>query len=183
MKFLSLAVVNFALMLLAYPLVPIAVSLADKNGRLPKAFRWFETHDDLGWGAGTYEHAVKAVFDKYGKRVALIYWLWRNKAYTFRNKLRARPNFDTMTVHQTGTDKPPKWGFFYSKWVVKDQGKEWFDTFAGCSFGKFHVYLRMGWKVKPIVQGQRPTEQDATGMFSGISIRSDDWDDYADEAK
>ena len=178
MKFILLTILNWIIILLAFPVVPIAVMMANKEGRLPKIFRWYETHDDLGWGAGTYEHAVKEVYEKRGKRIALIYWLWRNKAYTFRNKLRANPNFDTMIVSEKGAKIPPKFGPYFSHYTVKDKKQKWFDTFIGFSFIKFHLYLRCGWKVKPIVEGQRPTDKDATGMFSGISIRSDDWDDY-----
>lgn len=179
-KFIFLSALNLIVELLAYPVVPVAVLFANKEtGRLPKIFQWWETHDDLGWGAGTYEHAVKAVFDKYGKRIALIYWLWRNKAYTFSNKFRANPDFDNIQKYESGVRVPPKFGPYYSYYEISDSKNKWFDLFLGVSFVKFHLYFRCGWKIKPIViDNVKPTATSATGMFSGISIRSDDWDDY-----
>lgn len=179
LRWLAYSLLNFVIVLLAYPVVPLAVLLADKEGRLPKYLRWFETHDDLGWGAGTYEHPIGEAYRKYGKRVALIFWLWRNKAYTFRNSIRATPDYGFMRVNSYGATLPPKFGPYASLYTVSSHGKTWFDLFVGFSFFKFFIYLRMGWKVKPIVEGQRPGPNSATGMFSGISIRSDDWDDFA----
>ena len=182
-KWFLYSILTLVLTILAYPIVPIAVLFADKEtGRLPKIFRWFETHDDLGWGAGTYEEPIGKAYLKYGKRVALILWLWRNKAYTFRNKIRVDSDYSDYGIVQSGSTVPPKYGFYRELFVLYDlkAKKEYFDLFLGCSFGKFHVYLRMGWKLKPIWKDRKkPDGESATGMFSGISIRSDDWDDYS----
>ena len=43
-------------------------------------------------------------------------------------------------------------------------------------FGKFHLYLRLGWKMKPFFDAG-PYGASA-GIFTGISVRSDDWDDF-----
>lgn len=182
LKFLMLSIANLIVVILSYPIVPLAVLFADKEtGRLPKIFRWFETHDDLGWGAGTYEHAIGDAYKKYGKRIALILWLWRNKGYTFRNKFRVDTDYVNYTVSHKGSDVPPRKGFYYELITLEDKvkRKKWFDLFLGCSFVKFHIYFRLGWKLKPIWKdGKKPTTKSATGMFSGLSIRSDDWDDY-----
>ena len=185
LKFLALSFVMFILELLVYPLVPIAVLFADKDGRLPKGFRWLETHDALGWGAGTYEPPIQAIYEKYGKQIAMIMWLWRNKAYTLRHNLRANPNYDTMILQSSGVMVPPKWGFFYWKGTVVDGTNSWFELVLGISFGKFYIFLRNGWKLKPYFNGDRPTNLNTTavGMFVGFSIRSDDWDDFPPEQR
>ena len=74
---------------LAYPLVPLAVWLADQEGRLPPLFRWLETHDNLGWKGPLSEPDVKTTYERYGPKIGLIRWLWRNKAYTLRYWMRA----------------------------------------------------------------------------------------------
>ena len=186
-RWLLYSILTLVLTILAYPIVPIAVLLADKEtGRLPKFLRWFETHDDLGWGAGTYEEPIGKAYAKYGKRIALILWLWRNKAYTFRNKIRVDSDYSVMTLSHGGSEVPPKYGF-YREYITMYDGmtkKKWFDLFLGCSFGKFHMYFRLGWKLKPIWKDRKkPDGKSATGMFSGISIRSDDWDDYPAEQR
>lgn len=184
-KFICLSVVMFILELLAYPLVPIAVFFADETGRLPKGFRWLETHDSLGWGAGTYEPAIQEIYEKHGEKIALIVWLWRNKAYTLRHKLRANPNYETMVLQSSGVMVPPKWGFFHWKGTIIDGTKSWFELVLGISLGKFHIFLRNGWKLKPYFNGDRPTNLNTTavGMFIGFSIRSDDWDDFPPEQR
>jgi hypothetical protein len=183
LRFLGLTVLVHSMQILAYPLVPVGVLLADSAGRLPRWLRWFETHDDLGWGAGTYEHPVRAVYDRWGPRAALIYWLWRNKAYTLRNNLRATPNYDTMVMTERGVPVPPKWGFFYWYGSISSGSKTWFECMPGISLGKFHLYLRIGWKLRPYFNGERPQGVAATGMFTGITPRSDDWDDFPIEQR
>lgn len=160
--------------------VPQAVKRADpQTGRLQPNDRWMETHDALGWGAGTYEPEIKKIYDTKGKEAALEAWLLRNKAYTLRWSLRATPNYETMTLEESGPRVPPKWGFWRWKGVVKDGPYEWFDSMTGLSLGWLHVYIRAGWKLKPLFLGERPTGATAVGMFTGITPRADDWDDYA----
>lgn len=159
--------------------VPKAVKRADPlTGRLQPEDRWMETHDALGWGAGTYEPEIKKIYDEQGKEKALEAWLLRNKAYTLRWQLRATPNYKTMTLTESGPRVPPKWGFFHWRGVVKDGASEWFDSMRGIGLGFVHVYLRSGWKLKPLFLGERPAEPSAVGMFVGITPRADDWDDY-----
>ena len=166
----------------AYFLAPLAVRRADpETGRLSESFAWMETPDALGWGAGTYEPTIKAIYDSEGKEKALIAWLRRNKAYGLRHALRATPNYETMELIESGPRVPPRWGLFHWKGVIKDQGQEWFESMPGCGFGKFHLYFRIGWKLKPLFLGERPTGPTAIGLFTGITPRSDDWDDYGPE--
>ena len=177
-RFIGLTILMFVAQILAFPLVPIAVALADGSGRLPKWLRWLETHDALGWGAGTYEPAIKKIYDKYGKRIALIVWLWRNRAYTLRQQFRYTPDYATMQQDSFGIDVPPKWGFFHWYGKLTDKNGSVFEYMPGVGLGKFHLYSRIGWKLKPYFKGERPDGMGATGMFIGISLRSDDWDDF-----
>lgn len=165
-----------------YWLVPKAVKRADPaTGRLQPEDRWMETPDALGWGAGCYEPEIKKVFDAEGKEAALIAWLRRNKAYGMRAspELRANPNYATMQLSETGPRVPPKWGPWAWTGIVKDGDRQWFDQMTGISFGFAHVYLRSGWKLKPLFLGERPDpEKSPIGLFMGITPRSDNWDDY-----
>lgn len=169
MRFWLYLPIAWAGQLLAYPLVPLAVLFADKDGRLPRLFRWLETHDALGWAGPMTEPSVSATTAKWGRKVGLIRWLWRNKAYTLRHWLRARIT-DDMPREQTGTSVPARWG--YSSWSCRiGPYWEWQPRFG---LGAFHLYIRAGWKLKPYFEGG----SSAAGIFTGVSIRSDDWDDY-----
>ena len=174
--FLLFTLIEWIANVLTIPLVPIAVLMADKEGRLPKGFRWLETPDALGWGAGTYEPVIMNVFEKYGKRIALIRWLWRNRAYGLAAKWQAKPNYDTMVLRSYGTQavfkNAPAW------WLgtITDGDKWWFEFSFAVRFGNLFVLgFRTGWKLLPFFQGHRPEDftTSATGLFTGISPRSD----------
>ena len=159
--------------LLAYPMVPIAVWWADENGRLPRIFRWLETHDNLGWDGPLSEPATREVYETKGRMAGLRRWLWRNKAYTLRSWMRANISPD-MPRKQSGVSVPKRWG--YSSWRGKI-GPYW-EWQPRLGFGSFHLKLRCGWKMRPYFDGDGPYSASA-GIFTGVSIRSDDWDDYS----
>ncbi len=164
--------------ILPWPLVPIAVLLADKDGRLPKGLRWLETHDDLGFGALDQEPAVEAFAKKWGKRIGLIRWLWRNKAYTLRYRMGIPMHTEKVSwrvVRQYG-DRPKRKGLS-ALWVsVEANGKRYFEFQPSLSFGsKGRVYFRIGWKLEPFIRNPNPSG--STGMFTGITPRLDDYDD------
>lgn len=157
---------------LAIFLVPIAVVFADKQGRLPGAFRWLETHDDLGWGAGIYEKEVKWVYDKLGKRCALIWWLWRNRTYSLRSKYRvpADLNEDQFGAEawSKGRFVARKFGFSYWKGVYKD----WWEVQISLGLYWFRFYVRLGWKLTPYYSGDFPkTAATATGIIVPLALR------------
>lgn len=177
--FLVWSAVVWLAQLAAWLLAPWAVRRADPaTGRLTPGFSWMETPDALGWGAGTYEPAIKKIYDEKGKEKALVAWLRRNKAYGLRYALRATPNYATMTLTESGPRVPPRWGPFHWKGVIRDGEHEWFESMPGFGFGSFHVYLRCGWKLKPLFLGERPTDDKSMAIFTGITPRLDDWDDY-----
>lgn len=160
--------------LLAYPLVPLAVWLCDEDGRLPRPLRWLETHDAVGWYGPLTEPATRTTMARYGKRAGLLRWLWRNKAYRLRYMLRARLELDMPRIVR-GTSIPARWGF--SHWYGQI-GPYW-EWQPRIGFGKFHLYLRMGWKMKPFFDNPGVFGL-AAGIFTGVSLRVDDWDDYGD---
>lgn len=102
----------------------------------------------------------------------MIRWLWRNKAYTLRSKMRANVA-DDMPRLSRGIDVPKMWGFSY--WYGQI-GPYW-EWQPSIGFGSFHLKLRCGWKMKPYFHSDGPYMPSA-GIFTGVSIRSDDWDDY-----
>ncbi len=177
--FLPLTVANWLAAILALPLVPIAVRFADPLGRLPKGLQWLETPDALGWGAGTYEPSINKVYQKHGKRIALIWWLWRNRAYSFAHRFQCRPDFSQCVMRSYGTPgvfkHAPSWWFGTIK-----QGDKWYFEFAAAvPIGKLFVLgTRCGWKLLPFFQGHRPENYatSASGIFSGITIRTDSLD-------
>lgn len=175
LKFITYTALNTLGSILSIPLVPIAVTLADKDGRLPKPLRWLETPDALGWGAGTYEPDIQKWYDRLGKRGALVMWLWRNRAYGLAAKWRATPNYETMTLKSYGTQdvfaNAPAWWLG----VIEDGDNKWFEFSFAIRFGNlFALGMRTGWKLLPFFVGHRPEnfENTATGLFTGVSLRS-----------
>lgn len=166
--------ISFLGSLLAYPLVPVAVHWADVDGRLPRIFRWLETHDNLGWAGPLSEPVTRQIYEIEGPLPALRRWLWRNKAYTLRHWMRAKITED-MPRKESGVSVPARIGFSYWYGSI---GPYWeFQPRIG--FGSFHIYLRTGWKMKPYFDSPGPYALSA-GIYTGIGIRSDDWDDYGE---
>lgn len=174
LRFLPWTVFCWCAEILAIFLTPLAVYLADSDGRLPKYLRWMETPDALGWGAGYYEPAIKKVFDKYGKKVALGVWLLRNRVYGLGTVWRCFPEYDTMVLKSYGTknvfDNAPGW------WLgtIQDKSGWYFEfSFAVRVLNLFSIGMRTGWKLLPFFNGHRPEDRStATGIFAGITFRS-----------
>lgn len=173
MKFILYLLVDIMALVLAFPLVPVAVLLSDKEGRLPKPLRWLETFDALGWSGPLSEPTVKKTYDRWGPKAGLIHWLWRNKNYTLKYWMRAKVPVGTVGKER-GVYTPARWG--YSSWSAQ-MGPywEWRPCFG---IGFVHFYLRVGWKLFPYFLG---TPEPTAGIFQGISIRMDDWDDFKEE--
>lgn len=179
LKFPLYTVTDILANLLAFPLVPIAVLLADSEGRLPKALRWLETPDALGWGAGYYETFIKGIYDSFGKHAGMIMWLWRNRAYSLSAKWQATPNYSTMVMRSYGTPgvfkNAPAW------WVgtIADGNRWWFEFSFAIRVGNlFSIGMRTGWKLLPFFDGSRPEDftKTATGIFTGVTLRTDSVD-------
>lgn len=177
--FFAFTLVEWIANIIAFPLVPVAVLFANKQGRLPLGLRWLETPDALGWGAGTYEPEIQKIYEKFGARMSMIIWLWRNRAYGLSAKWQATPNYDTMVLRSYGTPavfkNAPAW------WLgtITDGNRWWFEFSFAVRFGNlFALGTRTGWKLLPFFQGHRPEDfkTTATGLFTGISIRSDSVD-------
>lgn len=157
--FLVLAPFVLAVEWLAYPLVPIAVRLADPAGRLPRGFQWLETHDNLGW-YGPLTEGYPAT--KWG----LIRWLWRNKAYTLRDLLRVDPPLDAPVREYGRADQPI--GFSYYLVFVGDA----FQLQVTLGLPWFRLYVNAGWKLKAMAQGYRPSRPSSVGILIPVSIRT-----------
>ncbi len=155
---------------LTYILAPIAaVTAQSQTGRLPWILQWMETHDAPGWEGPQTEHATA----KHSRRVGLMLWLMRNKAYRLRWWMRARP-IDMNNVKQWGTVYPPKYG--PSFWLGSVDG--YFEFQPRLSWGGGYLFARLGWKMKPAMLGIVPDESNAAGIFSFSPLRHDDWDDF-----
>lgn len=168
---LSLPVWAVGTFILPWPLVPIAVAMADKDGRLPVFFRWLETHDNRGWQGPMSEPATAKHMDNPKK--ALRLWLWRNKAYTLRYRLGIPWGADWEVTKFKGRVEPRKVGpsFFYAE--VTANGKRYFEFQPSLGLYWLRLYLRIGWKLKPYLGGK---DTGSAGVFTGITPRTDDWD-------
>lgn len=159
LRFLLLTPLLLVAELLAYPLVPIAVRLADPTGRLPRGFRWLETHDYLGWSGPLSENYPAT-------RWGLTRWLWRNKAYSLSNRFRVDPPLDAP-VHEYGRADQPL-GFSYYLVLVGDA----FQLQVTLGLPWFRVFVNAGWKLKAMAQGYRPSKPSSVGMLIPVSIRT-----------
>lgn len=164
----------------AYPLAPIAVMLADDKGVLSSTFKYLEVIDNPGFDGMLVEESCKDWPSKYGKKGALVLWLWRNKAYTYSASLRAKyPDFRTIKKSVKGTEDPPKWGFWYYKETIESSSGIIYEGRYGFSFGKFQLYLKTGWKIKGIIKDpnwyrtKEEWNKGYEGLFTGIVLRSD----------
>ena len=166
-SFILPAILVLLAQLLVYPLAPIAALLSDSSGRLPKLFWWMETHDNPGWSGPRSEGFPST---KWG----LCRWLWRNKAYSLRNRFRANPTqFNLDFMRMEGTAPTQGCGFFKAVYRIG----EWRQWEVGYAAMQFKLYVQVGWKLKPYFDGHRPVGVSATGIIIPLSIRSDDWDD------
>lgn len=119
-----------------------------------------QTHDNLGY-AGPLSEGYPST--KWG----LCRWLWRNKAYTLRDRYRADPTeTELMYSYQ-------ELGGFREYYRIGDK----FMYVYTVRFKRFKLFVQIGWKLKPYFDGHRPVGRTATGILIPISLRSDDWDD------
>lgn len=159
--FILPAILCWLAMLVAYPLAPVAVTFATPDGRLPWWAWWLETHDNLGW-AGPLSEGYPA--SKWG----LCRWLWRNKAYAFRNQFRADPSeTELMYKYSEVYDG----AYFRALYKVGP----WFLREYGLKFKRFKIWIAIGWKLKPYYEGPNPTGPTASGILIPISMRTDDY--------
>lgn len=178
LSWLTKTVLLWIAQLSVFFLAPVAALLANKDtGRLPSYLKWMETFDVLGWDGPLSEPAVAKIFNKYEKRVAMTVWLWRNKAYTLREKWRV-PRNEEFVVQHRGTILPAKKGYSYLYVTVETEGKTYFEFQPRVGFGSFMLYLRVGWKLQPYVYDENAYKYPSTGIFQGLTPRSDDWDDW-----
>ena len=174
--------------ILTWPIVPVAVLLADKDGRLPRLFKWWETHDNLGWD-GIYEEST--VIDRFSywlpkvglwwaRRITLTTWLWRNKAYTLRYNLGMRLDEYGWTITKVrGREEHRKIGPSYLYVVGEANGKRFFEFQP--SLGIYwlrvrpkielypiRIYARIGWKLSGLLDG---VNGGSSGIYTGITPR------------
>lgn len=167
LRFFLFVLADWMARLAALVLAPIAALSAHADGRLRFGLRWMETFDALGWNGPLSEPVTKALMVKGYRTWALCRWLWRNKAYTFRQKVLGLPwNQRVIPIKFTGSSIPKKWGYSSMYYLVVSGGRTYFEFEPRIGYGLGYVYLRCGWKLRQ------------TGMFAGITPRTDDWDDF-----
>lgn len=176
LKYILLLPVSIAAKLAAYPLAPIAAFTADGNGRTIRLLAWMETQDNLGWAAIHEEPVVTKIADRFGRRVALAYWFMRNKAYAFHKWIGVKLDASDVTMAYGGDSVPPKWGFSHYWITLRTGGRSYFTYEPKISLGGFYLFFRLGWKLRGYLGNRIPPNDSPSGMFVGISIRSDDWD-------
>jgi hypothetical protein len=166
---LSLPVWLIGTFILTWPIVPVAVLLADKEGRLPRIFRWWETHDNLGYAGLDEEETVRKFTEKYGKRLGLIRWLWRNKAYTLRYDLGMRLDDHDWTITKIrGSEEHRKIGPSYLYVEGTANGKRFFEFLPSLGLYWIRIYARIGWKLSGLLDG---VNGGSSGIYTGITPR------------
>jgi len=101
-KYVILAIIQFAIDIFSYPLAPFVALFCDKDGNLPKWLSLFQTYDNTCDGDDGYkeEHrffpANENGFQRWANRTG---WLWRNPAYGFDMLLGASCQVgDTLVI-------------------------------------------------------------------------------------
>lgn len=176
LKWIVFTPLAYIIRLFALLIVPYAVLFLDQDGRLPWLFRWLETHDDLGWSGPLSVEATRTKTEKYGRRIGMMFWLWRNQAYAAQYYLFSIP-FLTKDVTITdvkywGQIYRPERGLWWAFVTIRANGKKYFEFRFGWVFPAFALFVRTGWKLVPIAQGQIPPVG-STGMFTGLTPRLD----------
>ena len=160
--------------------VPVAVLQADEDGRLPRWAWWLETFDNLGW-EGLFEEETltkrynfwqERLDDWWARRITLMTWLWRNKAYALRSSMGVHlPDLKTFrVVWQLGTFSKPRI-FNLSIIIVEINDKWYFEAQPRLGWGGVYLYLRIGWKLTTFRNGKMPNLNNNGGMYTGITPR------------
>jgi len=153
-------------------LAPVAVLTLNSEGRPWWVFRWIETHDDIGWNGPLTERPTREKTEKYGRRVGMMFWWWRNQAYSAQYHLFSIPiDAEYTDVKLWGQLRRPERGLWWAYVTVKANGKPYFEFRVGWVFSAVTIYVRVGWKVVPIAQGKKA--KGSTGMFTGFTPRTD----------
>lgn len=162
----------------AYPLAPVAAYFCDDNGRLPVGLRWLETHDQPGWIGPASIPSLSDMMHLGFPRIALMRWLWRNKAYRLAGTLGIKVKYyhHASHINSGGSLVPPPWGPSLWWGVLTYQGRTYWELQPRFSaFGRV-AYLRIGWKIIGYCRGTKegrlwpdPSGQD--GMFNAVSPR------------
>lgn len=155
LSWIPLAIADFFVSLLAYPLAPVAV-LFVKNNHLPDAFWFLETHDEPLLGDKGHIERWQPFVHKWGRfgiycqRVA---WLWRNKAYNFSYHVTGREMQGPCKVR--GNPKVESGSpTLVPGYVLITTEKSWcfFAFIPWLKVGKRQFYVRayLGWKMKKL---------------------------------
>lgn len=156
---------------LAYPLVPVAVYFANEAGRLPGLFWWLETSDHLGWEGPQVVEPTRNKTARYGRKIGLMFWLWRNRAYALQFRMGIPKDRAWNITALRGTATPPSWGFswFYGAVTTPHDGREYFEFQPRLSVAGFVLYIRIGWKIA----GNPPGGKGGSGgMYTGFTPRT-----------
>jgi hypothetical protein len=115
LKYWLMVVVDLIMkFLIAWPLTPFIVLLADKDGWLPLWLSWFQTYDnslngDYGWQATSRPYLAES--NKYQRYINRCCWLWRNSIYGFSRTIEGikfnELSDAVITVGDTGISNGP----------------------------------------------------------------------------
>jgi len=172
-KWFLLLIVNLLTNLVNYPLAPIVVLFANKDGWLPKWLWWFQMNDnsldgDSGWRIENMPYRPEN--NHYQRWINRFHWLWRNKLYGFSRSclsITYNPTTDIIIIYgdnRVGNGPEGKSGWCYKKLI---RGK----NIIGFKFYYIRQYknwpnkcirILIGWKLPNIGE----TDNAATFGFS-----------------
>jgi hypothetical protein len=127
--------------LVAYLAAPFLGLLVSHRGRLPGWLSWFETADNTTLGdLGHQERWVDRSLC-----VRSVAWLWRNKAYTFRNEVIGADTSGPVTASgnpETG-DRP-----LIEGWCLRRTPEGYWHLYVVRRWGLgFFLRVNLGWKL------------------------------------
>lgn len=139
---------------LNFPLAPIVVLFASKDGWLPKYLWWFQTPDnsldgDDGWK--TLHAPYKNPTTKFQIWVNRWRWLWRNCLYGFSYSVSGFEVKEGWTYWSTGPEdvgnRPLREGLV-KRWFLNGDGRLYFQYYYIKRRNEVHCWRNnLGWKL------------------------------------
>jgi hypothetical protein len=156
-RYILFVPISLAATILNYPLAPIVVLFADKQGWLPSWLWWFQTPDnsldgDDGWKAEhrwfRYSPDINGGWRRWVNRFR---WLWRNSMHGFEQSVLGFMPGSAFAYSCSGnqeTSNRPLSNGAVCRAVINQSGKTAFQLYIVRTWSKsFCLRINLGWKI------------------------------------
>jgi hypothetical protein len=141
--------------LIAFPLTPFLILMANKDGNLPRFVYWFQTHDATVDGDHTWpgNRPFKNESNKFKRYINRCFWLWRNSIYGFSDNVFGYKHHPDDVLIVKGDERTTNTFDGHSGYVSRKiyrKGKlKAFQFFRVKQWGKSKkcTRLNIGWKL------------------------------------